>query len=200
MDCIVRPVILSYFMIFRSLSRFISGAKFGAIMEDVSNIFLCECVRTYSVQFLRNCKVCKKSVPLHGCCQTQPKATHTDRGHRTLSLQQSDWAPAALSSLFRSSTPPETMSLACKHCAKLSQGRKKKSKVFCVNFTYFNSNIIFVLISCFVQDGKVEQKWKWPLGRLQTTVTVQVSRHDSYSVHCAVLQTSLLNCIIVVHG
>ena len=27
---------------------------------------------------------------------------------------------------------------------------------------------------CFVQDGKVEQKWKWPLGRLQTTVTVQV--------------------------
>ena len=49
MDCIDRPLILSYFMIFRSLSRFISGAKFGAVMEDVSNIFLCECVRTYSV-------------------------------------------------------------------------------------------------------------------------------------------------------
>ena len=26
----------------------------------------------------------------------------------------------------------------------------------------------------FYQDGRVEQKWKWPLGRLQTTVSVQV--------------------------
>ena len=40
-----------------------------------------------------------------------------------------------------------------------------------INFKSF----IIVNVLFFVQDGKVEQKWKWPLGRLQTTVTVQVS-------------------------
>ena len=40
-------------------------------------------------------------------------------------------------------------------------------------------NVMFLML-CFVQDGKVEQKWKWPLGRLQTTVTVQVQ----YSPYC----------------
>ena len=34
----------------------------------------------------------------------------------------------------------------------------------------FKCSSLFVVL----QDGKVDQKWKWPLGRLQTTVTVQV--------------------------
>jgi len=41
-----------------------------------------------------------------------------------------------------------------------------------------STSSVYVLLNIYlssVQDGKVEQKWKWPLGRIQTTVAVQVS-------------------------
>lgn len=44
----------------------------------------------------------------------------------------------------------------------------------CIFIVMWQSILKYSSLFVVLQDGKVDQKWKWPLGRLQTTVTVQV--------------------------
>ncbi|XP_067023611.1 uncharacterized protein [Acropora muricata] len=61
-----------------------------------------------------------------------------------------------------------------------------------------NGNIRFISGAKFgaimEDDGKVDQKWKWPLGRLQTTVTVQLNNFISLRCVSQTAMTLYFNC------